>query len=140
MKKKTVSPKYPKSVNLQAPSCTSLEPCHLTIIFDDDGNIVFFGCANGEGDCFAAKIAGAEVSNFHDDDLKKAAKAMEDILAGIPPDPDGRTLSFISTTNGFLLAWVEHGLAIPKDAKVITQKSVGAKAFAKTLKIKSPKK
>ena len=67
------------------------------------------GCAVGPGDCFQVSFLEAEESGFHDCHLVEATGAIKDILAKIPADPDGRTLSFLNTRMGTLLAWVEHG-------------------------------
>jgi hypothetical protein len=61
------------------------------------------------GSCNRANILEADESDFHDSDLIKASCEINEILANIPPDPNGRTLSFVHTNMGTLLAWVEHG-------------------------------
>jgi hypothetical protein len=61
------------------------------------------------GTCNVANILEADESDFHDSHLVKASCEIKEILASIPPDPNGRSLSFIHTNMGTLLAWVEHG-------------------------------
>jgi hypothetical protein len=67
------------------------------------------GCATGPGDCRPVSLLEAEESGFHDASLIAATSAIKDVLANIPPDANGRTLSFLNTRMGTLLAWVEHG-------------------------------
>jgi hypothetical protein len=55
-------------------------------------------------------------SEFHDQYLIAATQAIKEILAGIPTDAQGRKLSFLHTNMGSLLAWVEHGEAVPANA------------------------
>jgi hypothetical protein len=61
------------------------------------------------GNCNIPNILEAEESAFHDGNLVEATRAIKEILAGIPCDPNGRSLSFVHTNMGTLLAWVEHG-------------------------------
>ena len=56
-----------------------------------------------------ALLLDAEESGFLDGSLIAATSAIKDILANIPADVNGRTLSFLNTRMGTLLAWVEHG-------------------------------
>ncbi len=67
------------------------------------------GCTDGSGDCMPVSLLDAEESGFHDGSLIAATSAIKDILAKIPADVNGRTLSFLNTRMGTLLAWVEHG-------------------------------
>lgn len=76
-------------------------------------------CSPGNGDCIPDVNRGllvAELSKFHDEILIAATQAINEILTGIPADPQGRQLSFLVTKMGILLAWVEHGVPVPKDA------------------------
>jgi hypothetical protein len=74
------------------------------------------GCrSDATSNCSGARhglFLEAEPSDFHDDYLiavtKKLQKTVKDILAEIPPDEGGRTLSFLFTGKGVLLAWVNH--------------------------------
>ena len=67
------------------------------------------GCSSGAGDCIPVSLLEAEESGFHNASLIAATSAIKDVLANIPPDENGRTLSFLNTRMGTLLAWVEHG-------------------------------
>ena len=67
------------------------------------------GCTDGDGGCRPVSLLEAEASGFHDASLIAATTAIKGILANIPADANGRTLSFIHTNMGTLLAWVEHG-------------------------------
>ena len=67
------------------------------------------GCNEGPGDCRPVSLLEAEASGFHDASLIAATTAIKGILANIPADANGRTLSFLNTRMGTLLAWVEHG-------------------------------
>lgn len=66
-------------------------------------------CVDGGGNCGRVKILEAEESDFHDCNLINATRAIKAIIELIPPDPNGRNLSFLHTKMGTLLAWVEHG-------------------------------
>lgn len=74
------------------------------------------GCQAGSGDCALALILEARPSEFHDQTLIEATLKIKQILEGIAADARGRKLSFVHTNMGTLLAWVEHGGAIPPDA------------------------
>ena len=74
------------------------------------------GCSEGDGSCFEARVLTAEPTKFHDETLADATAKIQEILNEIGRDPDGRTLSFINTNMGLLLAWVEHGGTVPPDA------------------------
>jgi hypothetical protein len=67
------------------------------------------GCTTGPGNCIPVSLLEAEESGFHDSNLIDATRSIKDILASIPQDANGRTLSFLNTRMGTLLAWVEHG-------------------------------
>lgn len=67
------------------------------------------GCSTAPGNCRPVSLLEAEASGFHDASLIAATTAIKGILANIPADANGRTLSFIHTNMGTLLAWVEHG-------------------------------
>jgi hypothetical protein len=67
-------------------------------------------CVSGDpSTCNEVNILEAEESDFHDCNLIDATAAIKEILAKIPADPNGRSLSFLHTNMGQLLAWVEHG-------------------------------
>lgn len=67
-------------------------------------------CVEGSpATCNIVNLLEAEESDFHDSNLIEATAAIKEILAKIPPDPNGRNLSFVQTNMGTLLAWVEHG-------------------------------
>lgn len=67
-------------------------------------------CVAGDvSTCNMVNILEAEESDFHDSNLVAATAAIKEILANIPPDANGRNLSFLHTNMGQLLAWVEHG-------------------------------
>ena len=65
-------------------------------------------CSSGNGSCSLAVLLEAEPSGFHDQNLIAATQEIKAILAGIPPDSEGRKLSFIRTNMGSLLAWMDH--------------------------------
>ncbi|NJM52500.1 MAG: hypothetical protein HC846_03340 [Blastocatellia bacterium] len=65
--------------------------------------------ASSTNTCNVVNILEAEESDFHDSNLVAATAAIKEILANIPPDANGRNLSFLHTSMGQLLAWVEHG-------------------------------
>ena len=73
------------------------------------------GCTDG-GNYFYAEMLSATPSNFHDDALVKATGQINEILASIPEDKNGRRLAFLHTPFGTMLAWIRHDLEIPKDA------------------------
>ncbi len=90
--------------------------------FHDD-----LGCTNGES-CSAAHMLMANESSFHDAVLQKASSEIQAVLDSIPPDPDGRQLSFLSTQMGTMLAWVRHDIEVPPDA--VTACSSNAEVIA----------
>jgi len=73
------------------------------------------GCTDG-GSCFHAGLLQAKESRFHDATLAKATSQINDILASIPEDSDGRQLSFLHTPYGTMLAWVRHDVEVPTNA------------------------
>lgn len=93
-------------------------------------------CIAGGGDCRIVLLLEAEESDFHDSRLIEATRAIKEIVAKIPPDENGRNLSFIHTNMGTLLAWVEHGEE--PIARAITAKSGDAEVAA-ALKLKNVK-
>jgi len=72
-------------------------------------------CDPGGGSCFHAIFLEAEESDFHDKALKDATSQIRSILAAIPPDAEGRSLSFVHTKMGTILAWVSHGRGFGPD-------------------------
>lgn len=88
---------------------------------------------NGSG-CTLAFLAEAELSDFHDQQLADATQAIKNILAAIPSDTNGRKLSFIKTSKGFLLTWVDHSGVVLENA--LTQDSDNA-AIVAALKLKT---
>ena len=89
-------------------------------------------CFSGSGTCLACNLLEAEASPLHDEALIEATRKIKEVLSGIPADPDGRTLSFLVTEMGLLLAWVEHGSAMPENA--VTAKNENA-VLAQALKL-----
>ncbi|MEO5860450.1 MAG: hypothetical protein ABIR33_16070 [Pyrinomonadaceae bacterium] len=73
------------------------------------------GCTDG-GSCFQAQMLRAKESKFHDATLAKASSQINEILASIPEDANGRQLSFLHTRFGTMLAWVRHDIEVPEDA------------------------
>ncbi|MDI1240494.1 MAG: hypothetical protein PSX80_01070 [bacterium] len=73
------------------------------------------GCTDG-GSCFHAEMLQAKESRFHDATLAKATSQINEIIASIPDDPDGRQLSFLHTPFGTMLAWVRHDVEVPEEA------------------------
>jgi hypothetical protein len=66
-------------------------------------------CISGGASCAVTPLLEAEPSDFHDQALIDATQQINQILAAIPPDPQGRTVSFLYTKFGTILAWVRHG-------------------------------
>ena len=91
-------------------------------------------CIDGRGTCMAVSLLEAEESAFHDRALIGATQSIMAILADIPADPDGRTLSFIHTNMGTLLAWVNHNAEVADDA--VTEDDDDA-TIAAALKLKN---
>ena len=73
-------------------------------------------CVPGGSECKLAVMAEAETSAFHDRTLADATQKIKQVLASIPPDPEGRKLSFLTTHRGILLTWVYHGAKVPPGA------------------------
>ena len=80
------------------------------VIRDDDAT-----CESGSSTCSIAKLLQAEPSGFHPQELIDATNKVNQILEAIPADPHGRTLSFLHTNDGSLLAWVDHKAMAPAD-------------------------
>ncbi len=108
-------------------------PCKSGCDFqlDDLGNP---SCVAGGDSCSIAGLLEAEESSFHDSNLIQATNAINEILAGIPADADGRNLSFLKTNMGVLLAWVAHGETAIEGA--VTSKS-NDETLASALGLKS---
>lgn len=64
-------------------------------------------------------MLSADESGFHDKALQEATQRISEILDAIPKDKDGRKLSFVHTKEGTILAWVRHGIDMPKGAVTI---------------------
>jgi hypothetical protein len=90
-------------------------------------------CDTGSGSCWTAMMADAEDSAFYDKTLQTATQEIRAILEQIPPDPNGRKLSFVHTEDGTILAWVNHGKPFP--AGTVTLES-GKDNVRKALKLK----
>lgn len=73
-------------------------------------------------ECGLAGLLEADTSNFHTDPLAEATRAINEIIAAVPPDPEGRRPAFIQTSLGIMLVWVEHhdDPAIARDEDVVT--------------------
>jgi len=67
-----------------------------------------FSCNGGGGGCLAANFVEAEESFFHPPELVEATTKLRRILSKIPPDSEGRKLSFCLTEMGVFLAWCSH--------------------------------
>jgi hypothetical protein len=91
-------------------------------------------CVPGASACSPVSFLEAGESGFHDCNLIEATAAIKEILAKIPPDPDGRSLSFLHTEMGTLLAWVQHG-GQPVDGAVTANDANEAIAEALNLKL-----
>jgi hypothetical protein len=110
-----------------------LGPCSHNCSWElaDDGNP---GCSSSSTpDCSLANLLEAEESGFHDAGLIQATKEIKAILSQIPADSAGRSLSFLHTKMGTLLAWVEHG-AEPIEGAVTSD--ADNKTVAAALKLK----
>lgn len=93
----------------------SFSACKAACDYSIDGESA--SCSAGQGSCTVAQLLEAEPSGFHDENLMGATQQIREILAAIPPDPAGRTLSFIHTNMGNLLAWMDHsGAEVPAGA------------------------
>lgn len=95
------------------------------------------GCESGDGSCWTAFMAEADNTTlFHDQELYDATTEIQRILNGITKPTDGRTLSFVHTEEGTILAWVQHGVPFPGNAVKFKHGHTKVKA---ALKIKGPK-
>lgn len=74
------------------------------------------GCDGGNGSCWSAYFIQAADSPFHPPALRDATARIKEILDPLVNGPDGRTLSFLHTPFGTLLAWVKHGEPVSADA------------------------
>jgi hypothetical protein len=119
-----------------ADQITDMDPCSI------GSNICTFAvavkdqtipCAPGGSECGPAVMAEAETSAFHDQTLADATQKIKQVLASIPPDTQGRKLSFLKTHRGTLLAWVHHGAEVPPDAVPAT---ADEKTLSKALHLK----
>ncbi len=103
---------------------------------DCSGGLCGFGarsrvdCVGGNGSCWNVKLLEAKRSEFHDEKLQRATWAIRLILDDIGQDSQGRTLSFVHTKMGTILAWVGHPETIADD--VVTYDSPN-EALARTL-------
>lgn len=79
------------------------------------------GCDIGNGSCWQAYFVEARDSRFHPKQLQDATARIKEILDPLVKGPDGRTLSFVHTPFGTLLAWIKHGQRFAGD--VITSES-----------------
>ncbi len=79
------------------------------------------GCDIGNGSCWQAYFVQARDSRFHPKELQEATERIKEILDPLVKGPDGRTLSFVHTPFGTLLAWIQHGQRFPGD--VVTSDS-----------------
>lgn len=93
----------------------------------------YIPCAPGGSECSTAVMAEAEISAFHDQTLADATRKIKQLLASIPPDTQGRKLSFLRTHRGTLLAWVHHGAKVPPGAVPAT---ADEKTLSKALRLK----
>lgn len=78
-------------------------------------------CDTGSGSCWTARMVEAEDSTFHDKTLQEATRQIREIIERVPPDANGRKLSFVHTEDGTILAWVNHGK--PFSAGTVTLES-----------------
>jgi hypothetical protein len=90
-------------------------------------------CMSGGGSCMYACLLEAHTSGFHDGNLARATKQINQILSNIPEDENGRKLSFLVTRLGILLAWANHDDKAPTG--VVTAKDSNA-VLTKALKLK----
>lgn len=93
------------------------------------------GCESGDGSCWTAKMAEAYTTAFHDQELYDATTEIQNVLNNITKPTDGRTLSFVHTDEGTILAWVRHDGVHPSAVKY----KHGNAAVKKALKVKGPK-
>ena len=81
--------------------------------------IDMLGCDDGSGSCWTASMVEADTSSFHTPALQTATRDIIRALGAIGPGPTGMKLSFVHTTQGTMLAWVDHGGKFPKEAHTI---------------------
>lgn len=82
------------------------------------------GCQTGTGDCAAALLLEADVSEFHDQRLSDATSKIKAILEALPQEnSQGWTLSFLHTNMGTLLAYVDHNATFSATEPLITAES-----------------
>lgn len=124
-----------KKDNTPSSACTS-STCKGLYITDEDGYPIRAGCKSGGTGCTDCTVHEAGSSVIHDQPLIDATKKIKKILEDIPPHKHGHKLSFIHTSQGVLLAWLEHGITVPADAKVMIQGETAEADFVKGLKIK----
>jgi hypothetical protein len=90
-------------------------------------------CQSGGSSCMAGQLLEAHTSGFHDGNLARATKQINQILSNIPKDENGRKLSFFVTRLGILLAWANHDDKAPTD--VVTAKDKN-EVLTKALRLK----
>jgi len=72
-------------------------------------------CSTGAPDYYECDLLSADISDFHTTELEEATSQIRKVISSIERR-DGRDLVFIGTPFGVLLAWVQHGNKIPKNA------------------------
>lgn len=97
-----------------------------------------FDCLDGGGGCLVASFVEAEESFFHPPELIEATTKLRRILSKIPPDREGRKLSFCLTEMGVFLAWCSHNRKGKPRRGAVTRYDSPAKV-AKALKLKVKK-
>lgn len=97
----------------------TMPPCRQGCGHNLDPQLELAGCEPGGTDCWQAALLTAASSKFHDQTLMNATAQINQILAGLPADPDGRQPSFIANRLGVMLVWVYHG-ARPAGAYSVT--------------------
>ena len=91
-------------------------------------------CQSGGGDCLSPTLLEAARSNFYDETVAATTARINEIIAGVPADRQGRKLSFLRTPYGLLLAWVQHGGPTGPDA---VPASADPETLAKALGLKN---
>ena len=104
--------------------CPAHLPCYAFFCHEDGDDKVF--CDGSGTDCVKPKFATGKVTNVHTQHLADATQKIIEVLNQIPPDPDGRSVSFVKTTQGFRLAWV-YNAPRPANAAEITDEGEIAK-------------
>jgi len=120
-----------KKATLEAISCEGFD-CDWS--FTRSG----FNCNGGGGGCLAANFVEAEESFFHPPELVEATTKLRRILYKIPPDREGRKLSFCLTEMGVFLAWCSHDRKGKPKRGAVTRYDKPEKV-AKALKLKVKK-